>query len=391
MSLSEDDPMQLYQKFTESFNKIAKPDENGHYQQFENQIGFNEFSPNPNTQFDTAAGIFAPKPQYQYQPQPSPSPGGHGLESRGGQDWAGYPSASFLPGQEPGTTFAHTAQSYGALSAYDYQQPYVQDPMFGMTNGFGVSVGRPPTSASPLTPGHPEHVSSHTMGLGGQPMLDEALSMLRSHDENSGVVSYPPGLGSVAVKRKPGSLDSVTMDQQPSSSTSSGRGRPRSKKSKKTDDAEMEEDGSIDGEDKGKKDTDRRWTNNQRERVRIRDINEALKELGRICSTHLKSDKPMTKLGIMNNAVDVIMTLEQQVRERNLNPKVACLKRREEGSSGESWTPPPGGPPGMMGGPPGGLSGSYSPQPGTPSSIPGFPSHMARQEGAMIQSTQQYS
>merc|ERR1711974_403748 len=88
-----------------------------------------------------------------------------------------------------------------------------------------------------------------------------------------------------------------------------------------------------------------------------------LKELGRICSTHLKSDKPMTKLGIMNNAVDVIMTLEQQVRERNLNPKVACLKRREEGSSGESWTPPPGsGAPGMMGGP-GGLAGSYSPQP----------------------------
>ena len=29
MSLSEDDPMQLYQKFTESFIKIAKPDENG--------------------------------------------------------------------------------------------------------------------------------------------------------------------------------------------------------------------------------------------------------------------------------------------------------------------------------------------------------------------------
>ena len=67
--------------------------------------------------------------------------------------------------------------------------------------------------------------------------------------------------------------------------------------------------------------------------VRIRDINEALKELGRICSTHLKSDKPMTKLGIMNNAVDVIMTLEQQVRERNLNPKVACLQRQETSSS----------------------------------------------------------
>ena len=87
----------------------------------------------------------------------------------------------------------------------------------------------------------------------------------------------------------------------------------------------------MDPEERDKKDKERRWANNQRERVRIRDINDALKELGRICSTHQKSDKPMTKLGILNNAVDVIMALEQQVRERNLNPKVACLKRREEG------------------------------------------------------------
>lgn len=79
-----------------------------------------------------------------------------------------------------------------------------------------------------------------------------------------------------------------------------------------------------------------------------------------MCMTHLKSDKPQTKLGILNMAVEVIMTLEQQVRgelidfrsscgilqrfvilfnfcllvvvlpERNLNPKAACLKRREE-------------------------------------------------------------
>lgn len=84
-----------------------------------------------------------------------------------------------------------------------------------------------------------------------------------------------------------------------------------------------------------------------------------------MCTTHLKTDKPQTKLGILNMAVEVIMTLEQQVRgrskndfffnfllfffnfhlkftdcfffvfsfrfvERNLNPKAACLKRREE-------------------------------------------------------------
>ncbi|KAA0201310.1 hypothetical protein HAZT_HAZT007451 [Hyalella azteca] len=76
--------------------------------------------------------------------------------------------------------------------------------------------------------------------------------------------------------------------------------------------------------------------------IRIRDINDALKELGRMCMTHLKSDKPQTKLGILNMAVDVIMSLEQQVRERNLNPKAACLKRREEEKGdGSKLTPPP--------------------------------------------------
>uniref|UniRef100_A0A4W3HD57 Transcription factor 4 n=1 Tax=Callorhinchus milii TaxID=7868 RepID=A0A4W3HD57_CALMI len=65
-------------------------------------------------------------------------------------------------------------------------------------------------------------------------------------------------------------------------------------------------------------------------RLRVRDINEAFKELGRMVQLHLKSDKPQTKLLILHQAVAVILSLEQQVRERNLNPKAACLKRREE-------------------------------------------------------------
>lgn len=102
-----------------------------------------------------------------------------------------------------------------------------------------------------------------------------------------------------------------------------------------------EDDDNADPETKAIRETERRRTNNQRERIRIRDINDALKELGRMCMTHLKSDKPQTKLGILNMAVDVIMSLEQQVRERNLNPKAACLKRREEEKSDGSKLPPP--------------------------------------------------
>lgn len=86
------------------------------------------------------------------------------------------------------------------------------------------------------------------------------------------------------------------------------------------------------------------------QRLRVRDINDAFKELGRMCSIHMRNDKPVTKLGVLQQAVNLITTLEQQVRgklkifnsmmmtkffflERNLNPKAACLRRREEEKS----------------------------------------------------------
>uniref|UniRef100_A0A8C2C6I1 Transcription factor 12 n=1 Tax=Cyprinus carpio TaxID=7962 RepID=A0A8C2C6I1_CYPCA len=108
----------------------------------------------------------------------------------------------------------------------------------------------------------------------------------------------------------------------------------------------INEDEDLNPEQKAERERERRMANNARERLRVRDINEAFKELGRMCQLHLKSEKPQTKLLILHQAVAVILSLEQQVRERNLNPKAACLKRREEEKvSGVSGDPQQAHPP----------------------------------------------
>ncbi|XP_078541029.1 transcription factor 12 isoform X18 [Lissotriton helveticus] len=113
----------------------------------------------------------------------------------------------------------------------------------------------------------------------------------------------------------------------------------------------INEDEDLNPEQKIEREKERRMANNARERLRVRDINEAFKELGRMVQIHLKSEKPQTKLLILHQAVAVILSLEQQVRERNLNPKAACLKRREEEkvSAVSAEQPPthPGGHPGL--------------------------------------------
>uniref|UniRef100_A0A673Z307 Transcription factor E2-alpha n=1 Tax=Salmo trutta TaxID=8032 RepID=A0A673Z307_SALTR len=95
-------------------------------------------------------------------------------------------------------------------------------------------------------------------------------------------------------------------------------------------DDEDEDEEDLPPEVKVEREKERRVANNARERLRVRDINEGFKELGRMCQLHLTNEKPQTKLLILHQAVNVILNLEQQVRERNLNPKAACLKRREE-------------------------------------------------------------
>jgi len=153
-----------------------------------------------------------------------------------------------------------------------------------------------------------------------------------------------PDRSATTAKKRKDPPDSTELGSSLSSgsattSTSAASAASKSKRSRRypgqpSSDAccsdEDDDDANLDPATKHVREKERRSANNQRERVRIRDINEALKELGRMCMTHMKQDKPQTKLGVLNLAVDVIMTLEQQVRERNLNPKAACLKRREE-------------------------------------------------------------
>lgn len=142
---------------------------------------------------------------------------------------------------------------------------------------------------------------------------------------------------------EPPSPDDMKSDDESSQKDikASSRGRTSS----------TNEDEDLNPEQKIEREKERRMANNARERLRVRDINEAFKELGRMCQLHLKSEKPQTKLLILHQAVAVILSLEQQVRERNLNPKAACLKRREEEKvSAVSAEPPtslPGAHPGL--------------------------------------------
>ncbi|KAI6651959.1 bHLH domain containing transcription factor E12/E47 [Oopsacas minuta] len=81
--------------------------------------------------------------------------------------------------------------------------------------------------------------------------------------------------------------------------------------------------------EKLKKEQQRRKANNERERVRVRDINYAFRELGDICANHT-NERAQTKLTILQQALSVIHTLEGEARLRNVNLRAACFKRRED-------------------------------------------------------------
>ncbi|XP_014598953.1 PREDICTED: transcription factor 12 isoform X10 [Polistes canadensis] len=179
-----------------------------------------------------------------------------------------------------------------------------------------VTVAQPPGSYPGLTPTPDTDGSIKIERLPVTNAKYISLEKRKDPPDSSGGETKPSSSELAAA----GVIGTATVN-----STSQGKGTKRSRRY-----CSSAEDEDDDPDVKAQRERERRQANNARERIRIRDINEALKELGRMCMTHLKTDKPQTKLGILNMAVEVIMTLEQQVRERNLNPKAACLKRREE-------------------------------------------------------------
>ncbi|XP_005359106.1 transcription factor E2-alpha isoform X3 [Microtus ochrogaster] len=203
-----------------------------------------------------------------------------------------------------------------------------------------------------LLPGHGALTTSFTgpMPLGGRHAglvsgghpedgLNSGASLLHNHASLPSQPSSLPdlsqrppdsysGLGRAGATAGVSEIKREEKDDEEDASVADAEEDKKDLKAPRTRTSSTDEVLSL--EEKDLRDRERRMANNARERVRVRDINEAFRELGRMCQLHLKSDKAQTKLLILQQAVQVILGLEQQVRERNLNPKAACLKRREE-------------------------------------------------------------
>ncbi|XP_028561689.2 transcription factor 12 isoform X7 [Podarcis muralis] len=231
-------------------------------------------------------------------------------------------------------------------------------PVSSLTSNYGASSLVTTSRQASIVSAHREDSLS-----GNHSGLSSALSAQNSELNHkaqesyrvlsSGLPNHSVALGPAEIKsehkekdentHEPASSDDMKSDDESSQKDIkiSSRGRTSS----------TNEDEDLNPEQKLERERERRMANNARERLRVRDINEAFKELGRMCQLHLKSEKPQTKLLILHQAVAVILSLEQQVRERNLNPKAACLKRREEEKvSAVSAEPPashPGSHPGL--------------------------------------------
>ncbi|CAI5639214.1 transcription factor 3b isoform X2 [Oreochromis niloticus] len=323
----------------------------------------NNFSSAPSTPGSPQA-IAGPQSQWQRPTTPSYEGPPHALQSKMEDrlEEAIHVLRSHAVGQGPGLEGAHS-DMHSLLSSVH-------------NGGLGGLSPAFPNASLALSNRHPAMGGKHEEPTG----LPPSSTLLHGHhasgptpavSQPEGFTSLPGGLArsthsssSSDIKRedKEDDENSSVADKSEEEKKDTKAARSRTRKealtlqmlsglSDQKDDQEDDED--LPPEVKMERERERRVANNARERLRVRDINEAFKELGRMCQLHLSHDKPQTKLLILHQAVNVILNLEQQVRERNLNPKAACLKRREEekvsGVVGEAPMQLSGGHPSMGG------------------------------------------
>ncbi|XP_067412014.1 transcription factor 12 isoform X10 [Emydura macquarii macquarii] len=253
-----------------------------------------------------------------------------------------------------------TSLSGGHGEIHGLLGPSHNGPIGSLNSNYGASSLVTPNRQASMAGTHREESVSLNSNHSVLPSTVSAQSTELNHKTHEnyralsgGLQSQSAAIGPAEIKsehkekdeniHEPPSSDDMKSDDESSQKDIkvSSRGRTSS----------TNEDEDLNPEQKIEREKERRMANNARERLRVRDINEAFKELGRMCQLHLKSEKPQTKLLILHQAVAVILSLEQQVRERNLNPKAACLKRREEEKvsavSAEPPTTHPGSHPGL--------------------------------------------
>ena len=362
-----EDPMHLYQVFQNSFNKIAAPGQthvagkteagvnNGqlHYQdwsssgypgseslEFPGKSG--QYPGYDSSYFMSDSMYYQPgtiSPAYSMTHSPALDPGttDNNIWSPPACQQSYHPATTTVVNNdrlkpEPDAQLfddaLHIMKSHAAIPPQPHDTaPYLpQDHHHqSLTPGYHPAAGPPPlinhsTGSAPAAGGKKRKADEMTVSS-MSPYTSEPLSpgtgrvsssscsdaALRTHVSSS---NSAPAAGKGGAKRKKGAANSANNTSS-MSNMSSGLSA------------------SGDDDDDPEKAKDRRFANNARERMRIRDINDALNELGRVCMMlkPQKSDKPQTKLGVLNLAVEVINSLESQVRERNLNPSSVCLKR----------------------------------------------------------------
>ncbi|XP_045030361.1 transcription factor 12 isoform X9 [Daphnia magna] len=255
---------------------------------------------------------------------------------------------SALPGTGPSPALSH---SNGVMTAY----PPVLEPLMGGHHPVSSTVGHPSSygNLGPTSLGGPIHDPvdrSMVDGLSTIPKAPPTSSKKRKDPDSSEA--------KLGLDGRISSLGGASANT-PTSSSHGGASKSSKRSRSAGSDDEDDDDEGLDPAVKVVKEKERRQANNARERVRVKDINEAFKELGRMCQMHLKIDKTQPKLTVLHQAVDVITQLEQRVRERNLNPKAACLKRREEEKADDGSAKGMQGPPHLGSG--GGAGGGGPP------------------------------